>query len=253
MGYYVGWRPEKEKVMGLIIEVNTNQELREKMADGSVIKCIREYFEQLREEESLPFGGVEDRISRDNATDYVEVSSHEKCIDYQTFARPRPGKLVEDLRELILLAYDQVFSSGDSLEAESPEEEVEPSEPELLLTLNLEDMLSILDYTGDVFLRNMSYLLFDIHKPSEVRESMCGLIGDREYMIEYDLLGDFGRHFMWVYLNQSVDDVFAVVEYAYLSTDGVKEHVDSRYLSIEWLRKRYMVLEGHSRVIEGVH
>ena len=121
MGYYAGWRPEKEKVMGLIIEVNTNQELREKMADGSVIKCIREYFERLREEELLPFGGMEDRICRDNATDYIEVSSHEKSIDYQTFARPRPGKLVEDLRKLILLAYDQVFSFP---EEENPAQEV---------------------------------------------------------------------------------------------------------------------------------
>jgi len=123
MGYYAGWRPEKEKVMGLVFSVNSDQELREKMESGYMINRIREYFEKIRDEESLPFGCVEDHISRDNATDYVVISSNETSIDHQTFAKSRPGKLVEDLRELIQLAYDQVFFLPVEDTPEAPEQD----------------------------------------------------------------------------------------------------------------------------------
>lgn len=112
MGYYAGWRPGKEKVMGLVFELDSDQELREKMDSGEIIKSIREYFEQLKAEEELPF--ATEQLTRANAIDFVEVSSYETSIDYQTYVYPGNRELVDDFRELVLLAYDQVFGSPEA-------------------------------------------------------------------------------------------------------------------------------------------
>lgn len=99
--------------MALIINVDSDQELREKMEDGRVIKWIRKYFEELKAEEELPFDCG--RLCRDNATDYIEVYGHETNMDHRTYKN-----LEEDFRELVLLAYDQVFGAPEP-EAQEPD------------------------------------------------------------------------------------------------------------------------------------